>query len=109
MKSNAILGLFTFLVLSAPLTAHSSDFTEGFKEGFNEAFTTNFKKSFIESCSAERENSQALRDFCVCMATLAVEYLTVAELTALVVDRTKLDEQVPKCRYLLAGLAPSAE
>ena len=105
MKTKAILGLCTLLALSAPLTAHSSDF----KEGFNEAFTTNFKKSFIESCSAEREDSRALRDFCVCMATLAVEYLTVAELTALVVNRTKLDKQVPKCRYLLASSAPSAE
>ena len=109
MKSNAILGLFTLLVLSAPLAAHSSDFKESFTEGFDEALTTTFKKSFIESCSAEREDSQALRDFCVCMATLAVEHLTVAELTALVFDRTKLDEQMPKCTYLLAGLAQSAQ
>ena len=103
--TKAISGFLCTLFFGLSLTAHSSDF----KEGFNEAFTTNFKKSFIESCSAEREDSQALRDFCVCMATLAVEYLTVAELTALVVDRTKLDKQVPKCRYLLAGLGPSTE
>ena len=101
MKSNAILGFFTLLVLSASLTAHSSDFTEGFKKGY--------VKNFIESCTAENKYSQVLRDLCVCTATLSAEQLTVAEVTGLLVDQKPLEKFVRKCRFLLLPEALPAE
>ena len=82
------------LFFGVSLTACSDDLTEAFNTSFKESF----KESFIESCTEPDVNNQELRAVCVCMATKAVEQMTVAELTNAAFNQKIILEKIaPQC------------
>ena len=93
--TKAMSGFLGTLFFGVSLTACGDEF----KDSFDTSFRESYKESFIESCTEADANNQELRAVCVCIATKAVEQLTVAELTKTALNqKIILEKIVPQCQ-----------
>jgi len=93
--TKAMSGFLCTLFFGALLSACSDEFKESFDAGFKEQY----KEDFMADCSAAVEDNQELMALCICTVNLALEQLTVAELTEDAFNKKIIAEKiVPQCR-----------
>ena len=83
------------LILGALLTGCIEEFKESFDAGFKERY----KEDFMADCSAAVEDNEELMALCICTVNLALDQLTVAELSEDALNKKIVSEKiVPQCR-----------